>query len=64
MPKISWTAETDCVDLRAKPGWKVEIQREIGFKDKFKLYIHDDKGQTVVRVCQLDNDQFELAALL
>lgn len=52
------------IDLISKPGWEIEIQKELGFKDCYKLYITDEKGTCIVRVCKLKDEQFNISALI
>lgn len=49
------------IDLIAKSDTNVQIefQPELGFKDKFKLYVHVD-GVTILRICKLTNEQVDL----
>lgn len=54
----------ETLDLIAKPGWIIEIQHEVGFRDKFKLYVHDEQGNTLVRVCKLEDEQFNIIDLV
>lgn len=40
------------VDIASQDDIQVEIQPEIGFSDKFKLYINHN-GRTIIRICKL-----------
>lgn len=53
--------KTEQIDLIAKPEQiiEIEIQQEIGFTNKYKLYIHVD-DITVLRICKLTNEQINL----
>ncbi len=55
----------EIIDMSAKADTivQVEIQREVGFADRFKLYVHVD-GKTVLRICKLKDKQVELSNLM
>ena len=50
------TYSIDQLDLIATDALTVEIQREVGFTGRYKLYIHLN-GKTIVRVCKLTHNQ-------
>ena len=44
------------VDMGANDQTVVEIQNELGWPNRFKLYVHQG-GRTIVRVCKLQEQQ-------
>ena len=50
--------KTEPIDLAATPDdhVEVEIQKELGFTDRYKLYVHVN-GTTVLRICKLQENQ-------
>jgi hypothetical protein len=38
---------------------EIELQQELGFKDKYKLYVHIN-GITVLRICKVDISKLRL----
>ncbi len=51
----------EIIDMMATPKMRVqvEVQRELGFKDKYKLYVHVD-GKTVLRICKINKKQLDV----
>jgi hypothetical protein len=49
------------IDIISEDDMKVEIVPEVGFKDKYKLYVHGPDATTPVRVCKLRGEDIELS---
>lgn len=51
------------IDLTFQPtdSVQVEVQREVGFADKFKLYVHYN-GQTILRISKIPNGLVEIVS--
>jgi len=54
----------DPIDMIAKPKMQVRIQKQIGFIDKYVLYVDDEEGQTFIRIGYLTDDQIDCSGLI